>query len=49
MAGVKHKSGVHHRTAVNAATLEAAKRLRARGGLSITWYHRAVKSACREV
>jgi len=44
---VEHKSGDQHRTAVSARTLAAAKRLRDRGGLSISWYHRAVKSACK--
>jgi len=44
---VKHKSGEQHRTAVSAGTLEAAQRLRKRGGFSIAWYHRAVKTACK--
>ena len=35
---VRHKSGEQHRTAVTAKTLEAARRLRERGGLSIAWY-----------
>ncbi|TMA26197.1 MAG: hypothetical protein E6J78_14950 [Deltaproteobacteria bacterium] len=44
---VPHKSGAHHRTAVSAKTLEVAQRLRERCGLSIAWYMRAVKSACK--
>ena len=44
---VEHKSGDQHRTAVDAKTLAAAKRLRDRGGFAISWYHRAVKSACK--
>jgi hypothetical protein len=44
---VEHKSGDQHRTAVDAKTLAAAKRLRERGGFAISWYHRAVKSACK--
>ena len=42
---VEHKSGDQHRTAVNAETLGAAKRLRKKGGFAISWYHRAVKAA----
>ncbi|HEY2028977.1 MAG TPA: tyrosine-type recombinase/integrase [Myxococcales bacterium] len=44
---VRHKSGDQHRTAVSARTLAAAQRLRDRGGLSIAWYMRAIKSACK--
>ena len=44
---VEHKSGAPHRTAVDATTLAAAMRLRERGGFAISWYHRAVKSACK--
>jgi len=43
---VKHKSGAHHRTAVTTETLEVAQRLRERGGLSISRYMQAVRSAC---
>ncbi len=43
---VKHKSGAQHRTGVTATTLEAAQRLRERGGFAIGWYQKAVKSAC---
>ena len=44
---VGHKSGEQHRTAVGADTLAAAQRLRERNGFAISWYHRAVKSACK--
>lgn len=44
---VQHKSRDQHRTAVTEKTLEAAQRLRERGGLSIRHYQAAVRSACK--
>jgi len=44
---VQHKGGDQHRTAVTQKTLEAAQRLRERGGFSVEWYMRAVASGCK--
>lgn len=41
-----HKGGVPHRTAVSAEVLEAAKRVRARGKISLTQLHKAIRRAC---
>jgi integrase len=43
------KSGEPQRTRVSPDVLEAAKRLRAHGPISLEWYDRAVKSACAAV
>jgi integrase len=44
---VRHKSGDPHRTGVDQATLEVARRIRERGGVSREHYYRAVQSACK--
>ena len=41
-----HKGGVPHRTAVSAEVLEAAKRVRARGKISLTQLHKTIRKAC---
>jgi integrase len=43
------KSGEAQRTRVGPEVLEAAKRLRAHGGMSGEWYERAVKAACATI
>jgi site-specific recombinase XerC len=45
----KHKNGSVHRTVVGASVLEAARRLRANGKLSLQYYRRALAAAARSV